>query len=116
MLLSFSPYTKDTGRLLTFDNHLNFRWNDPNCKILFSVTQQGKAAVSHFTSDKAGLRKLRQALNDWCNFCFSVFDCEMVIGVIERPSVTKLAADCGFKQIASFGNKKVYARRKQWAD
>jgi len=116
MILSFSPYTGDTGRLVTSENHLNFRWNNPDCKILFSATQQGNAVVGHFTSDKAGLRKLKQALNEYCEFIFDIFDCEMVIGVIERRSVVKLAEECGFILLRSFGKQKVYVRRKQWAE
>lgn len=111
-MLKFSLYIGDTGDLRTSDNHLNFRWNNPDCNILFSATQQGNAVVSHLSSDKPGLRKLEQALNDWCDFCFYLFDkCEMIIGVIERRSIRKLAERCCFKLVASFGNKKVYARR-----
>jgi len=115
LLRLFDPYIGGTGDLLTSDKHLNFRWNNPDCNIIFSVTKQGKAAVSHFISDKSGLRKLEQAINDWCKFCFFLFEwCEMIIGVIERNSVSKLAERCGFRLVASFGNKKVYVRRKSW--
>lgn len=111
-MLAFDLHTGDTGDLYTSDNYLNFRWHNPDCNILFSATQQGNAIISHFSSDKPGLRKLEQALNDWCEFCFYLFrQCEMIIGIIERKSVIRLAEKCGFKQIASFGNKKIYARR-----
>ena len=116
-MLSYDIYIGDTGNLLTSDNHLNFRWRQPDCNILFSVTQQGNAAVSHFTSDKSGLRRLKEAVNDWCEFCFYLFEwCEMVIGVIEKPSVTRLAEKCGFKYVVSFGKQKIYARRKSWVE
>ena len=112
-MLTFDLYIGDTGDLKTSENHLNFRWRNPDCNILFSVTQQGNAAVSHFTSDKPVLRKLEQAINDWCEFCFYLFEqCKMVIGVIERKSIAKLAEKCEFKLVASFGNKKIYVRRQ----
>lgn len=114
MLLAFDPYKGETGFLYTSDKHLNFKWNNPNCNIIFSMTRQGNAVVGHFISDKAGLRKLEQALNEWCEFCFLLFDwCEMVIGIITKPSVVRLAEKCGFKYVASFGNKKVYVRRQK---
>ena len=108
----FSIYSGDTGDLRTSDTFYNFIWLEPNCKILFSVTQQGFAANCHFTSDKAGLRKLEQALNEWCEFCFNLFPwCKMIVGIIEKHGVSKLAEKCGFDCIASFGNKQIYIRR-----
>jgi len=111
-LCKFEPYTKDTGDLRTSENYLNWRWINPDCNIIFSVTRQGNSAVCHFTSDKVGLRKLEQAVNDWCEFCFWLFDwCTMIIGIIEKPSVKRLAEKCGFDYVISFGNKTIYARR-----
>jgi hypothetical protein len=111
-MLPFQLYLKETGNLLTSEKYINFLWNNPDCKILFSVTKRGNAAVCHFTSDKAGLRKLKQALNEWCTFCFWLLPwCEMIIGIIERPSVCRLAERCNFKQVASFGKNKIYIRR-----
>ena len=113
-MLKFDLYIGDTGKLYTNENYLNFRWRNPDCNILFSATQQGKAIPSHFTSDKPGLRKMKQALNEWCEFCFELFkECEMVIGVIKPHSVCKLAEKCGFEYVTSSGNKKLYVRRKK---
>ena len=111
----FAIYTGDTGDLLTSETFYNFIWLEPNCKILFSVTQQGKDANCHFCSDKAGLRKLEQAINEWCEFCFNLFPwCKMIIGIIEKSSIRKLAEKCGFQCIISFCNndKFVYRRRR----
>jgi hypothetical protein len=116
MDLKFEIYNGDTGDLRTNENYWIFKWLEPNCHVLFSVTQQGKAANCHFTSDKTGLRKLEQALNEWCEFCFWMFEwCEMIIGVIEQASISKLAEKCDFKHIASFGKQQIYIRRPQWA-
>lgn len=97
--MKFKPYTGHIGHLPTNENYLNFRYCDPKCKILFSVCQQGEGAVRiHLASDKQGLRKLSNALNDWCDFVFWLFPwCEMIIGLIQRRSIRKLALKCGFK-------------------
>ena len=111
----FNIHTGDIGNLRTSPNHLHFKWINSDCNIIFSVVQQGKGAVSHFTSDKAGLRKLEQAINEWCEFCFWLFDwCTMIIGIIEKLSVSKLAEKCGFLCIASFDGKLIYVRRSKW--
>ena len=111
-MLKFALYNGDTGNLRTSDNHINFKWVNPDCNILFSVTKQGDAIVCHLASDKPGLRKLEQAVNEWCEFCFKLFGwCKMIIGVVERRSIGKLAEKCGFDCIASFGNKQIYIRR-----
>lgn len=112
MDLRFIPYLGDTGQLLTSSYYMNFKWVESDCNILFSATRQGNAITAHFTSDKAGLRRLEQAVNEWCDFCFWLFDwCEMIIGIIERNSVCKLAERCKFEQVASFGKTKIYIRR-----
>lgn len=117
MDLKYAIYTGKTGELRTSENHYNFKWLNEDCHILFSVTQQGKAMVCHFTSDKAGLRKLKQALNEWCEFCFWLFkECDIIVGIIEKPSVFRLAINCNFEHIASFGNKQVCIRRKSWVE
>ena len=116
MTLKFAIYTGDVGELQTSKNHLNFKWLRSDCHILFSMVQQGKAVTCHFTSDKAGLRKLKQALNEWCEFCFWLLkECEMIIGIIEKASVLRLAKSCKFEHVASFGNKQICIRRnKLW--
>ena len=109
----FAIYTGDTEDLLTSETFYNFIWLELNCKILFSVTQQGKAANCHFYSDKLGLRKLEQAINEWCEFCFDLFPwCKMIIGIIEKSSIAKLAEKCGFDKIAFVDNKSIYIRRQ----
>ena len=86
--------------LPTSDKYLNFRWLEPDCKVLFSVCRQGDAANIHITSDDAGKDKLEDALNDFCEFCFDIFGwCKMIMGKITIPKVEKLAEKCGFKEV-----------------
>jgi hypothetical protein len=113
--LKFDIYIGDTGNLATSENYLNFRWKNPDCNILFSATRRGNAVLSHLSSDKLGLRKLEQALNEWCEFCFYIYEwCEFIVGVIERPSIRRLAERCGFVYLADdkIGKRKIYIRRK----
>ena len=93
------------------DNYLYFKWNKPDCNVVFSVTRKGNGAMCHFKSDKKGLRKLKQALNEWCEFCFWLFDwCEMIIATIRPSSVKKLAEKCEFKKVLDSNNLSLYIR------
>jgi len=111
MIPKFEIYTGETGGLMTSDKYLNFKWINPDCNILFSVTRQGNAASVHFASDEAGRYKLKEAVEDWCEFCFWLFDwCTIIVGVIKRHSVCKLAEKCGFTYLMPLGDKLVYVR------
>lgn len=114
-MIRFKPYEGDLIGLPTSDNHLNFRWIEPKCKVLFSVCQQGNGASIHFASDKKGLRKLKQAINEFCDFCFYLFDwCEMIIGKIQIPSVERLVVKCGFGFLGNFDNNiRVWVKEKK---
>jgi hypothetical protein len=102
-----------TGGLPTSENYLNFQWVSPECNILFSVTQMGKALSCHFTSDKSGLRHLRQAINEFAVFCFDIFPWScMIIARVNRRSVGKLITKCGFERLVGNGNNVVYIRRR----
>lgn len=98
------------------ENYLVFKWVNDDCKILFSVSRRGNAASCHFSSDKPGLRRLRQAISEFCDFIFYLFDwCTMVLAFIERPSVCRIVKRLGFSEVAGNGNTKVYARGREWA-
>ena len=110
---TFLPYFGDTDQLKTTEKSIVFKWIRDDCKILFSAVKHGKALNCHFTSDKAGLRKLEQAINEWCKFCFWLWPwCEMIIGIIEKPSICRLAEKCKFKKIAEYKGKSIYIREK----
>jgi hypothetical protein len=114
-MIRFMPYYGKVDSVERQENYLNFIWAEPDCTVIYSVTRQGNGATSHFTSDKRGLRKLEQALNEWCEFCFWLFDwCEMVIAKIDKSSIKKLAERCGFEHVKSQGNRSLYIRRPKW--
>lgn len=98
------------------DNHLVFRWIESDCKILFSIARLGDGASCHFASDKAGLRKLKQAINEFCDYCFLVFNwCTMILAKVKRESVCRLIEKCEFKKIGTDKGLTAYARSKSWA-
>lgn len=93
------------------DDHLVFRWNNPDCKVLFSVTRRGDAASCHIASDKAGLRLLKKAIEEWCLYVFWLWDwCKMITAQIARPSIRRLVECCGFEHWFSSDGLEVYKR------
>ena len=68
--IAFEPYSGDLMGLASDENYLVFRWRNKDCKILFSVSRRGDAASCHFASDKAGLRLVKQAIDEFTQFVF----------------------------------------------
>jgi len=66
--VKFVPYYGDRMNLVADENYLVFRWVNPDCKVIFSVSQRGEAANIHFDCDKAGARHVKQAIGDFCEF------------------------------------------------
>jgi len=99
--------------LPTSKNHLNFRWIEPDCKVLFSVCRQGNGASCHFASNKKGIFKIKRAINEFCEFVFWMFDwCEMIIAKT-TPKIGRLLERCGFKKVID-GKITVYIKEKSW--
>ena len=112
-MIKFIPYYGPTYNLRTNENYLNFRWLFKNTLILFSITRQGNGAVCHLYSDKKSLRYLKQALLEWCKYIFDHFNwCKMIIAIIEKPSIERLAKHCDFKKIIAIDNKLIYTKEK----
>lgn len=84
---------------------------DEKDKVVFSFCQQGKAIVMHFATNKKGLRHLKPAIGEFINWAIlSMPWCKMIIGVIERKSVERLALKFGFRAIHSQEGKTAYMR------
>lgn len=100
-MIKFMPYRgKDLIGLHTNENHYNFKFNDPDCRILFSITRKGNAIFAHLASNKKGLRKLKAAIKDFCEFIFWLYDwCEMIIATIDRASLGRWLRQIGFFKI-----------------
>lgn len=109
----FYQYEGDLMDLPHDDNHLVFRWLEPGCKILFSVSRQGNGASCHFATDRDGLRKVKQAIVEFCEYCFDVYDwCTMVLAKTKKQSVGRLISKCGFEYVGRLDNVTAYARYK----
>ena len=77
------------------------------------MTQQGNALSIHFAANKDGLRYIKRAINDFCEWAFIAFDwCDVILGKVNRKSVMRLIIKCGFEQIAIGKNSEVYARSR----
>lgn len=86
-----------------------------NGHIVFSYTQQGKAMVIHFASDKKGLRRMKEAFNSFCNWIFTNYKwCKMVIGSIKKESVRRMVKKCNCIHIANCEGSQLYMRVRQW--
>jgi len=109
--MRFYEYAGDLIGLPTSKTHKNFRWAEPDCKILASVTQVGNAVSSHFASDKKGLRKLKEAIKDFESFCFGFLGAKMIIAKIKKPSVERLMQRCGFYPLFEIKNIKVWGKK-----
>lgn len=94
------------------DNNYVVRWQGDNeSKILFSFAKRGNAISAHFASDKKGLRYLKEAIDDFCNWAFFVFSwCTMVLAFVNKPSVGRLITKCGFNEIATHKQSIIYMR------
>jgi len=111
--VKFRPYDGDTMGILTNENYLVFRWMENHCKVLFSVTQRGKGAICHMASDKAGLRDLKRAINEFADFLYWLFEwCEVIVAPTSLNSAKKMLLGCGFKYAWKEGETFVCIRRK----
>ena len=111
--VDFIPYYGPTYDLITNENCLNFRWFRKNTLILFSITQHGGGALCNLYSDKRGLRFLKQASLEWCEYVFKNCNwCKMIICIIEKPSIERLVKFCGFEKIATINSKFIYIKEK----
>jgi len=105
----FYEYNGDLMGLPTSKDHLNFRWAETSCKILFSMCRKGNGASCHLASDKNGLRKLRQAMIEFSDFVFTNYKwCTMLIAKIVPNSIKKISEKVGFFFIGSYPEYDVY--------
>ena len=91
------------------ETHDVYRW-DGEGRILFSITQMGNVVSAHFASDKIGLRHVKPAIKEFCEFVFDACEwCEMITANIGIPSVKRIVGKCGFKYLATVQGLDIYA-------
>jgi hypothetical protein len=109
----FKVYSGDLMGLPTNENHLNFIWSEPDCKVLFSMSRQGDAASCHFASDKQGMKKIKPAINAFVAFVFENFQwCEMILAKIKLDKVKKIVISCNFVWALTTTQYDLYVRSK----
>tara|TARA_R110002096_G_scaffold344123_1_gene537042 strand:- start:12 stop:344 length:333 start_codon:yes stop_codon:yes gene_type:complete len=109
----FYLYSGDMIGLTTNDNYLNYRWSKKGCKVLFSVCKRGNAANCHIASNKAGLRHLKAACNEFFKFVLNEFDwCNHVIVAITKKSVCRMVEKIGFESLGVVDGAFLYMRIK----
>lgn len=95
------------------ENHLVFRWTNHDCKILFSCAEKQDGLSCHFASDKKGLRLLKKAINEWCDFVFSSTDYTKILAVTGKESINRLIKKCGFIEVIKGDSAWLYWRVKE---
>jgi hypothetical protein len=112
----FSPATSDLLGVLQTDNTVAYVWSGPG-RIIASFSQRGNSIAAHFASNKKGLRHIKTAINDFCQWAFDQYKwCTMVLAQIKKASVARLVEKCGFFHVANIKDLTIYARARKWAE
>lgn len=116
MANKFEIYSGDLMGLPTNENHLNYIWNDPDCKVLFSATKQGKAMSCHVACDKRGVFRIVKAINEFIDFIFQNYQwCDMLISKNNNKKLEPILERCGCKVAKRLDeNKALYVRERSW--
>lgn len=111
----FIPYSGPNAvRLPTDSNHINFKWVEPGVSVCFSATRQGDGMSCHFTADRSGVRRIHDAIDEFCEFVFYFFPwCRMVIAKIIMPKVIRIVRECGFEFLTTHSRGVVYIMRRE---
>jgi hypothetical protein len=93
------------------DNYLCVKWYNAN--IVFSYARRGNALCCHFAADKKSLRKIKNAISDFCEWAFDEYRwCDMLLAFVEKKSVGRLISKLEFVPIYTVENSIIYARGK----
>jgi len=112
--MGFTEYNGDLMGLPTGENYLVYRWDNPDCKILFSICRQGNGITGHLASDKRGLRKLKTAMKEMIDFVFTNFKwCEMIFAKAKTRSLKKLDEKVGFVLLGKANECDVYVLTRE---
>jgi hypothetical protein len=107
----YQPVNEDLLGLPCNGDYLIYRWDRPDCRVYFSVAQKGYAMTAHFSSDKAGLRRLKTAIPLFCNYIFKHFNwCQMIFAIIGPRSIARLCEQCNFEHLLTNDRATVMVR------
>ena len=109
--MTFILHAGDCNGLVSDEDHLIYKWDRDDCLILFSVCRKGDAASCHFSSDKKGLRKVKDAIEAFSAFLFFEFKwCKMIIAQITIPSVCRIVEKLNFEYLGTCKGCEIYIR------
>lgn len=115
--MTFNEYHGCVDKLPTNEYHVHYKWDREDCNILFSATQQGRAMSCHVASDKEGLRKLKQAINEFCEFVFGRYTwCKMILAKVDKvnkASIKRILLKVDFEQLLETEDMIVLIRRSK---
>lgn len=104
------PLSGDDLGVARNENYAIFEWRRDDKRVVFSATLMGKGLSCHFAADKESLRMIKPAINEFCEWAPTVFDCRMIIAFINKPSVVRLVTKCGFNHVLTYSEGAIYAR------
>lgn len=79
-------------------------------KVVFSATMMGEGLSCHFATDREGMREIKPAINEFCEWAFDVFQCKVIFAMISRESVVRLVKKCGFSHLLTCDEGVIYVR------
>ena len=95
------------------ENHAVFRWSE--ARVFFSCCEKGDGLSAHFSTDRDGIRHIRQAIDEFCAWAFESMPwCRMIFACIVRKSVARLVVKCGFSFLEMRDGLQIYVRLKTW--
>ena len=109
--LTFIPHSGPVDGLYCDDNHMVFKW--VRGEVYASLCRRGDAVSAHLACGASSLRVLKEAINEFCEYAFWLFDwCKMILAQVTRPSVGRVVLKCGFYPVGVADNVTIYARPK----
>lgn len=111
---NFKRVHSDLLGVTTSFNNMVVLWDGPG-RVIFSFAQRGKSISAHFASNKEGLRHIKQAIDDFCEWIFYICEwCTMILAVIKskRLSVVRLVEKLDFSYVMTADDHIIYARAK----
>ncbi len=99
---------EDKGGVAVDENYMVVRHESGVC---FSFAQRGNAVMAHFSAKGPALRRIKESINDFCDWVFSALPwAEMIMAVIKKPSVVRLVEKCGFEHLFDGCHFQIYMR------
>ena len=96
------------------ENYAVCEWSDGKNRIVFSFCQKGDKAINaHIASGKRSLRKVKIAINEFCQWAFETLDwCDFIFAVTDKTGIEKVCNKCKFSLLSTKGKIKAYVRSR----